>query len=158
MNKESLQIIANILSNNVKWAIFGGVAIAIHYGSLYRDFGDIDIIIEDNEKKLNQLIPGLINCDRKNRKKRCIKMNGVSVEFMLMTGQNEIALADGKFKFNSIEKIKFDNANILAVDLQSLYCAKLRHKKSLESELEKYKTKLDNCNKDIQIIKDLLKK
>ena len=57
---------------------------------------------------------------------------------MLMTEENEIILADGKFKFHNIERIIFNDFEIPTVDLQSLYCAKLRHKTSLEKEAEKY--------------------
>lgn len=77
---------------------------------------------------------------------------------MLMVGQNEIKLADGKFKFQNIEKIKFNNLEIPTIDLQSLYCAKLRHKESLEKEAQKMENKLKNCNNDIEIIQSILRK
>lgn len=154
---EVLIKIYKLLDNKIKWAVFGSVAVAIHNGSLYRDFEDIDIITENNDEKLKKLMPDLKNCDRSGRKKRCIKIDNIPVEFMLMTGQNEIDLADSKFKFYNIEEIEFSNTKVPVIDLQSLYCAKLRHKRSLENELEKYKIKLENCNQDIQVIEELLK-
>lgn len=155
---KTLNKINEKLSNKILWAVFGGVAVGIHNGKLYRDFEDIDIIIENNDDELKKLIPNLENCDRGDRKKRCTKINNISVEFMLMVGQNEIKLADGKFKFQNIEKTKINNLEIPTIDLQSLYCAKLRHKESLEKEAQKMKNKLKNCNNDIEIIQSILSK
>lgn len=145
----------NSLADKIKWAYFGSVAVVAYNGVSHRDIDDIDIIIEDNEEKLAQLFTTLRNCDRNGRKKRCVKVNNIPIEFMLMTGKNEIDLADGKFKFQNIEKVKYNNLELPVIDLQSLYCAKLRHKESLRSKPE-MKNKLENCNIDIKVIQKIL--
>ena len=155
---EILRIWNSKLSDKIVWAVFGGVAIAIHNGSLYRDFDDVDIVIENDKNKITNLLNSYEVCfkTRNSRERGSLTVDNVKIELLFLTGEKELDLADGKFKFNDIERIKFEDLEIPVVDLQSLYCAKLRHKESLEKELERYKIKLENCNKDIQIIKSLL--
>jgi hypothetical protein len=157
--KDVLMQISNLLNHKIRWAIFGGVAVAIRHGSFHRKFGDIDIIIEDDETKLKQLIPEIKNCDRKGRKKRCTEIDNVKIEFMLMKGENKIDLADKEFEFKKIEWINFNTLKLPTVDSQSLYEAKCRHKESLEqNQKDKYVIKLQKTNKDIKILKKLLNK
>lgn len=53
MIKGALSQLSNKLSG-IEWAVFGGVAVAIHNGKLHRDFEDIDIIVEDKEEELKK--------------------------------------------------------------------------------------------------------
>lgn len=158
MINETLSQLKNKLSG-IEWAVFGGVAIAIHNGSLYRGFNDVDIVIENDKNKITNLLNGYKVCfkTRNGRERGDLAVDKIKIELLFLTGKKELDLADGKFKFNDIKRIKFNDLEIPVVDLQSLYCAKLRHKKSLEKESEKYKNKLENCNKDIQILEGLLK-
>lgn len=145
------------LDHHLKWAFFGGVAIAIYKGDFYRKFEDIDIIIEDQEVLIRNLFENVDIKQRNNRKRGYLKIDDTSIEFLFMTRKNEIDLADGKFKFDSVKDLKFDNSILPVVDLHSLYCAKLRHKNALEIKKEHYKNKLENTNDDIKIIQKLMK-
>jgi len=149
-----------LLADKLNWAVFGGVAAAIHNRSFYRIFDDIDIIIENDKNKIINLLSDYEVCfKRRTRRERgYLTIDKVKIELLFLTDEKELDLADGKFKFHNIERIKFNDLEIPVIDLQSLYCAKMRHKKSLEKESERYKKKLENCNKDIQIIEDLLNK
>lgn len=158
MINEALSQLKNKLSG-IEWAVFGGVAVAIHNGKLYRDFDDIDIIIENKEDQIKNNLKeyGLEIKLRNGRKRGYLIVNGTKIELLFLVNDKELDLADGKFKFQNIKKIKFNNLGIPVVDLQSLYCAKLRHKESLEKEAQKMEKKLKNCNNDIEIIQNILK-
>jgi len=159
----TLKTINKILQNRIKWAIFGGVAIAIHKGHFYREYIDVDIIIEDNEKVVRALFNSQkLNIRLKNRRKRgYTRINNYEIELMFMTGDNKIDLADGEFEFKSIEIIRINDLSLPVIDLQSLYQAKLRYSESLKIDSEiktnlKKRVHLNNTLKDIDVIEKLL--
>jgi len=151
-----LKEIQNKLDGKLKWAFFGGLAIAIHKKEFYRDFGDVDIIVEDNEEILRKCFKNLqINC-RRGRKRGKIYLDSKEVELLFMVEKNKIQLADGPFIFREITKIKWRGVYFPVIDLESLWEAKLRHIKSLEKQPEKYKEKLKNALFDLKELKALL--
>ena len=151
---ELIKYLAEKLNNQIKWAFFGGLAIAIHKNDFYRQFEDIDIIIEDKEHIIKTIFPNFKLKPRHNRKRGSLKINGISVDFLFMTKEKEIDLADGIFNFHGIEELKFINLKLPVIDLQSLYSAKLRHKISLKKD--KNQNKLKTTISDIEIITELL--
>lgn len=153
---EQIKYLAEKLNNQIKWAFFGGLAIAIHKNHFYRQFDDIDIITEDKEQIIKNIFPNINIRKRINRKRGYLKINGITVEFLFMTKEKEIDLADGIFNFHGIEELEFNNLKLPVIDLQSLYSAKLRHKSSLEREGEKCQNKLKSTIYDVKIITELL--
>ena len=143
------------LNNHLKWAFFGGVAVAIYNKSFHREFEDIDIIIEDSER-LKNLFNDLNIKNRKGRKRGYLKANGIPIEFLFMKDKNSIELADGEYSFNSIESVEFNNSVVPVVDLDSLYQAKLRYKRSLNRESKKHKNKIINSILDLEIIEKII--
>ncbi|MCX6737067.1 MAG: hypothetical protein NTW73_03230 [Candidatus Parcubacteria bacterium] len=157
--KKVLVKINGLLSGKLKWAIFGGVAVAIHDGNLYRDFNDVDIVIENDKNKIISLLNEYEVCfkTRRGRERAYLTIGEIKIELLFLTDENELDLADGKFKFHNIERIKFNNLELPVIDLQSLYCAKLRHKQFLEKEnVEEHKDKLKNTNIDLNILERLI--
>ncbi|OGI17979.1 MAG: hypothetical protein A3J63_00810 [Candidatus Moranbacteria bacterium RIFCSPHIGHO2_02_FULL_40_12b] len=155
--KEVLIKVNELLRGKLKWAIFGSVAVAIYNRKFYRECEDIDIIIEDDVEKIINLFKNYEVCFkyRNGRKRGYLKIDNIAIELLFLTTDSEINLADGKFKFNKIEEREFNGINLSVVDLQSLYCAKLRHKQVLEEDKDK-KTKLENTDKDLDILKKLI--
>ncbi len=146
----------------MQWAIFGGVAVAVYNGDFFRKNGDVDIIIENDDEKINEIfqkVPhALKSAGRSGRKKYSTIIDDYKVEFMIMVGKNKINLANGSFSFNSIEIKEFEGVFLPVIDLQSLYKAKLSHKESLKSEANpKHAKILKNTLKDIEVIKRILK-
>lgn len=158
--KKTLLQLNDKLSDNIVWAVFGGVAVAIHNKNFYRECEDVDVIIENDKNKISSLLNSHKVCfkTRNTRERGYFTIGNVKFDLLFLTGGKKLDLADGPFKFRDIEMINFDTIKIPVIDLQSLYCAKLRHTKALKIEEEKYKNKLENCNKDIKIIENLLKK
>ncbi len=154
--REQLNNLREKLNNHLKWAFFGGIAIAIYKGDFYRNFEDIDIIIEDKEAVIKNLYENIDIKQRNNRKRGYLKLSNVLIEFLFMTGENKIDLADGRFEYDNITKKDFDGLLLPVVDLHSLYRAKLRYKISLEAKKECYHGKLENTNNDIKTIQKLL--
>lgn len=160
MNNEiikTLKILKGKFSNSIGWVVFGSIAVAIHNGKFHREIDDIDLIIENDKQKITKLFRGLKVCfkKRKNRERGYLKINDVNVELMFLSDSQEIDLADCKFQFNRIERKEFSGIELPVIDLQSLYCVKLRHMKSLEHPGNK---KLRNTKIDIKILASLMKK
>lgn len=154
---EILIKISRLLNSKLKWAIFGGVAVAVYNGKFHRQFDDVDIIIENKVNLIKEIFSNYKNSNRKGRKKGEAQIDNKKIEFLFMTSANEIDLADGKFKFNAIEEKEFNGIKLPVIDLQSLYYAKLRYKQFLEQEKkEKHKDKLKNTNIDLDVLKKLI--
>lgn len=158
MIKKTLEQLNNKLYDKIVWTIFGGVAVAVHKKDLYRDFDDVDVIVENDKNKITDLLSDYEVCFKtvNGRERGYLTVDKVKIDLLFLTGEKELDLADGIYKFHTIEMIDFNSIKLPVIDLQSLHCAKLRHKKALEIESEKYKAKLENCNKDIKVIEDLL--
>ena len=161
MNIKILEKVDNILDKKIRWAIFVGIAVAVYNGSFFRENNDIDIIIENDNKKINEIFQKvpypLKPASRSGRNKYSTIIDGWKVEFMVMVGKNKIDLANGSLNFDSIEINRFEGVSLPVIDLQSLYKAKLSHKESLESEANpKHIKMLKNTLKDIETIKKIL--
>lgn len=161
----TLKKVSEILRGSVQWAVYGGVAVAIHNGAFYRNHGDVDIIIEDNEAVIKEIFR-LYNLDlhffvrgRTPRKRAMTEINGVKIEFLFLTGQNpyQIDAPGGKtFRFQLIAK-SIDNFLLPVVDLPSLLCIKLKHFASLENDpelnnSEALQNQLKNQLKDLEVL------
>jgi len=162
MKIEILERLNNILDKRIQWAIFGGVAVAVYNGDFFRKNSDIDIIIENNDEKINEIfqkVPhALKSAGRSGRKKYSTIIDDYKVEFMVMVGENKINLANGSFNFNSIETKEFEGIFLPVIDLHSLYKAKLSHKESLKSEANpEHAEMLKNTLKDIEVLEKILK-
>jgi len=154
--KKVLKQLKERLDDKICWAIFGSNAVAIHKGSLHRKIDDLDVIAENNKQKICDAFSDIGVCFRKrnNRDRGYLKIDGIKIELMLLSGDREIDLADGKFSFREIEEKEFNGETFPVIDLQSLYCAKLRHKQELEKAENK---KLTNTKRDIDVLRELLK-
>ena len=158
-----------VFGEKIKWAVFGGVAIAIHNGSFYRDKGheDVDIIIEDNEDLVRKLFKKITIKRKYGRKRGYTKVRGLNVDLLFMTNESKIDLPDGAFKFKSIQRKTLKGVLLPVIDLPSIFKAKLRHRKFLQNKLDiekdpnkksKLKRYLKNTKVDINTIKKIYTK
>lgn len=153
MNENLLGALKEIklkLDNHLTWALFGGVACAIHQGNFYRTNSDIDIIVEDNESALKNIFSDLQQKNRQGRRRYNAIFNSIKIEFLVMEGPNKIILADGSYQFKKVEQLNFFELLLPVVDLHSLLLAKQRHQKITRKDL------LSNIQLDINKLEHVL--
>lgn len=156
----ALLITKEILGKHLKWCIFGGLAVAVHNKRCFRINNDIDIIIEDNTDTINQLFNShgyqVDFRNRKGRERAYTIIDGIKVELLFLSGENEIVLADGKYKFRRIDNKKLNGHIFPVVDIQSIKEAKTRQKIYLENlpivEKKKYEEIRENVILDIKFL------
>jgi len=124
------------------WAIFGGVAVAVHYGSFIRNNSDIDIISQRELIRSN----GVSDVSRRGRVRyQFITKQKTKIDILVIEKQKTVVLADGDFTFNQIITKEFGGISIPVIDYQSLVVAKERHlneaiqksRKGLQEKAEK---------------------
>lgn len=153
----ALRIIDTRLRNDIRWAVFGGVGVAVHHGRFYRQHKDIDLIVEDHEYPLRHLFynDNFFVYWRNGRKRAWAILADQLVEFLFLTGIDEIdAPGHRKFRFREILFQRIHGLVLPVVDLGSLCCSKLRQFMAAKQDFARRAT-VDGWNKIVHAAQDL---